>query len=67
MKRLGLYGCGHLNKIVVDCYKKGLLEGYEIVGCYSRTSESRTEMADSLGIETCNTYFFNMCVIFFIS
>ncbi len=56
MKRLGLYGCGHLNKIVVDCYKKGLLEGYEIVGCYSRTDESRREMADSLGIEVCNTY-----------
>ena len=56
MKRLGLYGCGHLNKIVVDCYKKGLLEGYEIVGCYSRTHESRKEMADSLGIEVCNTY-----------
>ena len=56
MKRLGLYGCGHLNKIVVDCYKKGLLEGYEIVGCYSRTSESRTEMANSLGIDVCDTY-----------
>jgi aspartate dehydrogenase len=56
MKRLGLYGCGHLNKIVVDCYKKGLLEGYEIVGCYSRTLESRTEMANDLGVEVCNSY-----------
>ena len=56
MKKLGLYGCGHLNKIVVDCYKKGLLEGYEIVGCYSRTSESRTEMANSLGVPVCDTY-----------
>lgn len=56
MKRLGLYGCGHLNKIVVECYKKGLLEGYEIVGCYSKTLESRTEMANNLGIEVCNTY-----------
>lgn len=56
MIRLGLYGCGHLNKIVVDCYKKGFLEGYEIVGCYSRTAESRYEMADSLGIKPCDSY-----------
>ena len=56
MKRLGLYGCGRLNKIVVDCYKKGLLEGYEIVGCYSKTEESRNAMAQSLNIEPCNTY-----------
>lgn len=39
MKKIGLFGCGHLNKIVVDCYKKRLLEGYEIVGCYSKTSD----------------------------
>lgn len=26
MKRIGLYGCGRLNKIVVDCYNQGLLE-----------------------------------------
>lgn len=56
MKRLGLYGCGHLNKIVVECYKKGLLEGYEIVGCYSKTLESRTLMSESLGLEVCNSY-----------
>lgn len=56
MIRLGLYGCGHLNKIVVDCYKKGLLEGYEIVGCYSRTALSRYEMANSLGIKPCDSY-----------
>lgn len=56
MIKLGLYGCGKLNKIVVDCYKKGLLEGYEIVGCYSKTEESRNEMAASLGISPCNTY-----------
>ena len=56
MKRLGLYGCGHLNKIVVECYKKGLLEGYEIVGCYSKTEESRYEMAKSLNIEPCDSY-----------
>ena len=56
MKRIGLYGCGHLNKIVVDCYKKGLLAGYEIVACYSKTEESRNAMALSLGILPCNSY-----------
>lgn len=56
MLRLGLYGCGKLNKIVVDCYKKGLLEGYEIVGCYSKTYESRKQMSDSLNVSVCNSY-----------
>ena len=36
--------------------QKGLLEGFEIVGCYSRTFESRSEMAQDLGIEVCNSY-----------
>lgn len=56
MKRIGLYGCGHLNKIVVSCYKKGLLEGYEIVGCYSKTKENREAMALNLGIKPCDSY-----------
>ena len=56
MKRIGLYGCGHLNKIVVSCYKKGLLEGYEIVGCYSKAKENREAMALNLGIKPCDSY-----------
>lgn len=56
MKRIGLYGCGRLNKIVLDCYKKGLLEGYEIVGCYSKTKEHREEMASLLNVEPCSSY-----------
>ncbi len=56
MKRIGLYGCGKLNKIVVECYKKGLLEGYEIVGCYSKTFENRSLMADDLGVSVCNSF-----------
>lgn len=56
MKRIGLYGCGKLNKIVVECYKKGLLEGYEIVGCYSKTLESRSLMANALGVSVCNSF-----------
>ena len=56
MIRLGLFGCGRLNSIVVDCYKKGLLQGFEIVGCYSRTFESRAIMSNELGIDICNSY-----------
>lgn len=56
MKKLALFGCGKLNKIVVKCYKLGLLDGYEIVGCYSKTLKSRKEMSDDLGINVCNSY-----------
>lgn len=56
MKRLGLYGCGRLNKIVADCYKKGLLDGYEIVGCYSKTKESRDAMARYIGVKPCDSF-----------
>ena len=41
MKRIGLYGCGKLNKIVASCYKKGILEGYEI--CLLYTSDAADE------------------------
>ena len=56
MIRLGLFGCGRLNSIVVDCYKNGLLQGFEIVGCYSKTFESRAIMSNELGIDICNSY-----------
>jgi len=56
MKRIGLYGCGKLNKIVVECYKKGLLSGYEIVGAYSKTKEHRDLFNKELGVKPCDTY-----------
>lgn len=56
MKRLGLYGCGKLNWIVAKCYKMGLLDGYEIVGCYSKTKESVDELSSFLEIEPCYSY-----------
>lgn len=56
MKKIGLYGCGKLNKIVANCYKKGLLDGYEIVGCFSKTKESREYLASYLGIKSCDTF-----------
>ena len=56
MIKIGLFGCGKLNKIVAQCYLNGHLEGYEIVGCYSKTKESREELASYLGIKPCDTY-----------
>lgn len=56
MKRIGLYGCGNLNKIVAKCYKEGILQGYEIVGCYSKTKEHREELSNYLNIPACDSY-----------
>lgn len=56
MKKIGLFGCGRLNKIVAKCYKQGLLEGYEIVGCYSKTKESREELSNYLNIAYCDSF-----------
>lgn len=56
MKKIGLFGCGKLNHIVAECYLKGLLPGYEIVGCYSKSSESRERLSRLLNIEPCNSF-----------
>ncbi len=39
MKTIAIMGCGHLGGIVADAYRRGLLEGYELVGAYSRKIE----------------------------
>lgn len=56
MKKLGLFGCGYLAHIIADCYLRGELEGYEIVGCFSRGQEHRALLAEKLKIKACNTY-----------
>ena len=56
MKRIGLFGCGKLNKIVLDCYQKGLLDGYEIVGAYSKTKEHRDKFNDMLNVKHIDTF-----------
>ncbi|WP_010664187.1 aspartate dehydrogenase domain-containing protein [Marinilabilia salmonicolor] len=45
MKKIVLAGCGKLGKIVVDAVIQGLLPDYELVGVYSRTSESAVRLA----------------------
>lgn len=52
--KLGLVGCGFLGTIVVDAWRNGLLEDYEIVGCTSRSRESAELLAENAGCMACN-------------
>lgn len=53
--KLGIVGCGFLGNIVVDAWRKGLLDEYEIVGGLSRTAESARALADKAGCKACET------------
>ena len=54
-KRLGILGSGYLSGIVVDAWKQGLLEDYEIVGVMGRTPETVNAMAEKAGCPACFT------------
>ncbi len=56
MKKIVLFGSGKLTKIIVDCYKKGLLDGYEIVGCYSKTKEHRDLINKELNVKLIDSF-----------
>ena len=56
MKKIALYGSGHLIKIIVDCYKKNILKGYEIIGCYSKTLEHCNEINNELGLKPLSSF-----------
>lgn len=56
MKKIALYGSGKLIKIIVDCYNRGILKGYEIVGCYSRTLENCNLINNELGLKNVNSF-----------
>ncbi len=51
--KLGIVGCGFLGTIVVDAWRNGLLEDYEIVGCTSRSRESAELLAENAGCMAC--------------
>lgn len=46
-KTLAIAGCGKLAGIVIDAMKRGLLDGYELTGLYSRTREKAGILAAS--------------------
>lgn len=56
MKNIVLFGSGKLTKIIVDCYKKGLLKDYKILGCYSKTKEHRDYINDLLNVKRIDSF-----------
>ena len=53
--KLGIVGCGFLGTIIVDAWRNGLLEEYEIVGCMSRSPESAESLANKARCKACRT------------
>ena len=54
-KRLGILGSGFLSEVVVNAWKQGLLEDYELVGVMGRNQNTTEEMAKSAGCTACST------------
>ena len=51
--KLGIVGCGFLGTIIVDAWRNGLLDDYDIVGCTSRSWESAESLAKQAGCTAC--------------
>lgn len=54
-KKLAIVGCGFLGGIVAQAYADGLLEGYRLVGAYSRTKEKTEAIAEKTGCMACSS------------
>lgn len=54
-KRLGILGSGFLSGIVVQAWKDGLLEDYELIGVMGRNPETTAAMAEGAGCRACAT------------
>ena len=55
LKKLALAGCGFLGGIVAEACAAGLLEGYQMVGTYSRTPEKAAAAAEKTGCGACGS------------
>ena len=55
MKTFTIMGCGHLGTIVSDAYKKGLLDGYKLVGAYSRKIEDAWRVVEGTDAKAVST------------
>ena len=49
--RLGILGSGYLAEIVVNAWKEGLLEEYELIGVMGRNEETTARLAEKGGCE----------------
>ena len=54
-KKLALVGCGLLGNIIADACANGLLEGYQLVGAFSRTAEKTEAVAQKTGCKSCTS------------
>lgn len=54
-KTLAIIGCGFLGNIVADAYKTGLLNGYELIGAYSKTYENAVKLTKSACGTACHS------------
>lgn len=52
--KIGVVGCGFLAAIVVDAWRMGLLDEYEVVGCTSRSRQSAEALAERAGCAACD-------------
>lgn len=55
MKTFAIAGCGHLGTIIADAYRKGLLEGYRLVGAFSKKTEDSLKLVEGTGAEAVDT------------
>lgn len=53
--KLAIAGCGYLGNIIADAYRSGYLEGFTLVGAYSRHLESAKQVAEKTGCKACET------------
>ncbi|MCR5731777.1 MAG: DUF108 domain-containing protein [Sphaerochaetaceae bacterium] len=55
MKTFVIMGCGHLGSIVADAYKKGLLEGYKLIGAYSKKKQDAEKLIEGTEAKAAST------------
>lgn len=53
--KLGVLGTGFHSEIIVNAWKNGLLEEYELVGVMGRNPETRAALAESAGCQACGS------------
>ena len=53
MKTFAIVGCGHLGNIVAEAYKNGLLNGYKLIGAFSRNIDDATALLSGVDAAVC--------------
>ena len=53
MKTFAIVGCGHLGNIVAEAYKNDLLNGYKLIGAFSRNIDDATALLRGVDAAVC--------------